>query len=230
MGAQYVPVINLTVPNASDVETTFHDFVMREDFSCLGARATVAQNAGVLKVFGALGDVAEAGDLARELEEFGKLPESKEARFSSLIAVFPETPEISENDFDALLWQQLQQLRDLDRNLSGDQTISDNPEDPNFSFRFKGVPYFVVGLCPSSSRLARRFSWPTLVFNPHAVFDRLRDEGKYERLKAVIRTREIALQGNLNPNLADFGEASEARQYSGLDHPAEWKCPFHKQG
>ena len=36
----------------------------------------------------------------------------------------------------------------------------------------------------------------------------------------------MSLQGTINPNLADFGDASEARQYSGRAVEANWTCPF----
>jgi FPC/CPF motif-containing protein YcgG len=88
----------------------------------------------------------------------------------------------------------------------------------------------VVGLHPASSRFARRFAWPTLVFNAHHQFDRLRAEGRYDRMQEVIRSRELALQGDLNPNLGDFGSLSEARQYSGRPAEAGWRCPFHAGG
>jgi FPC/CPF motif-containing protein YcgG len=67
------------------------------------------------------------------------------------------------------------------------------------------------------------------VFNPHAQFERLRSAGHFERLQRAIRDREMALQGSLNPNLADFGELSEARQYSGRPTESEWRCPFSKK-
>ena len=93
--------------------------------------------------------------------------------------------------------------------------MSDDPDDPLFSFSFGGRAFFVVGLHPHSSRMSRSFRWPALVFNPHSQFGRLRGEGRFERIQHAIREREIAVQGSLNPNLADFGERSEARQYSG---------------
>jgi FPC/CPF motif-containing protein YcgG len=46
-------------------------------------------------------------------------------------------------------------------------------------------------------------------------------------VQEVIRNRERNLQGNLNPNLADFGTRSEARQYSGRPVEEGWRCPFH---
>ena len=85
--------------------------------------------------------------------------------------------------------------------------------------------------------MARRFRWPALVFNPHVQFERLRGEGKWKRMQQTIRERDVALQGNINPMLSDFGQSSEARQYSGRAVEADWqppfkpatagKCPFH---
>lgn len=215
----------------AEIESAFHEFVMREQFPCLGARATISHDAGMVRVFGGLGDASNTELMRSTLTEFGERAKSEQDPFLSLIAVFPDTPSTSEAEFDALLWRQLEQLRCADTETAAVVgRASDDPEDPHFSFRFGGVPYFVVGLSPVSSRMARRFSWPTLVFNPHSVFERLRAEGKYDKLKARIRERDMALQGSLNPNLADFGEVSEARQYSGMVHEAEWKCPFHKKG
>ena len=211
-----------------DFEAAFREFVMREQFPCLGARATMGRNAGTVRVFGSLGDPSGAMAIRDEIARFGDRVAKEGAGFQSLIAVFPETPAMDEIDFDERLWQQLQQVKDADSGCAtGAHPASDDPNSPEFSFSINGTAYFVVGLCPASSRVARRFTWPTLVFNPHAGFERLRAEGKYERFKKMIRDREVALQGSLNPNLADFGERSEARQYSGMDHAPDWKCPFH---
>ena len=109
-----------------------------------------------------------------------------------------------------------------------DPGVSDDPADPRFSFSFAGTALFVIGLHPGASRLARRFPWPALVFNPHRQFERLRRQGRFDRLRDRIRARDAAVQGTINPNLADFGEQSEARQYSGRDTTtAAWTCPFH---
>jgi uncharacterized protein len=43
----------------------------------------------------------------------------------------------------------------------------------------------------------------------------------------VIRAAERALQGTLNPMLAEFGRRSEAAQYSGRKVDPGWRCPFH---
>jgi uncharacterized protein len=47
-------------------------------------------------------------------------------------------------------------------------------------------------------------------------------------MRRAIRARDVALQGDINPNLADMGERSEARQYSGRAVDDAWRCPFHR--
>jgi FPC/CPF motif-containing protein YcgG len=84
----------------------------------------------------------------------------------------------------------------------------------------------VVGLHPLSSRKARQFKTPTLIFDRHARFEVLREEGRYDNLRDHIRQRDIQLQGSVNPMLEDHGEASEAMQYSGRAVAGDWPCPF----
>ena len=135
---------------------------------------------------------------------------------------------LDQQSFERLVWRQLQALHDLDRQDHGwDPTASPDTADPHFAFSVGGRAYFVVGLHAASSRWTRRFAWPTLVFNPHRQFDRLREQGKFERLRDQIRDRDRALQRTLNPMLSNFGEHSEARQYSGRRVEDDWRCPFH---
>jgi FPC/CPF motif-containing protein YcgG len=148
---------------------------------------------------------------------------------TAFVAVFPENPPLTELAFEERLWAELRHLHDCDPVSEWDPAVSSNPDDPRFAYSFAGRAMFVVGLHSTSSRLARRFPWPALVFNPRAQFERLRAEGRFERLRQAVRERDLALQGSLNPNLADFGESSEARQYSGRATEAEWRCPFHRR-
>jgi FPC/CPF motif-containing protein YcgG len=114
-----------------------------------------------------------------------------------------------------------------------DRSVSPDPRDSHFSFSFAGQAFYVIGLHANSSREARRFPWPTLVFNPHEQFERLRTDGKWKRMQQTIRERDTQLQGSINPMLSDFGERSEAPQYSGRAVGEDWqppigKCPFHR--
>jgi uncharacterized protein len=166
--------------------------------------------------------------LARDLAAFVRETPADAGTPLAFIAVFPECPPAHEQAFEHRLWGQLQLLHDRDDPAAGwDPTVSPDPADPRFSFSFAGRAFFVVGLHPETSRLSRRFRWPALVFNPHAQFERLRAEGRYARYQSLIRERDVALQGTVNPNLADFGERSAASQYSGRATEPGWKCPFH---
>ncbi len=128
------------------------------------------------------------------------------------------------------MWAQHQSLHELDRQQFGwDSSVSSDPEESNFSFSFAETSFFIVRLHPQSSRLSRRFRLPTIIFNAHAQFERLRELQQFERLQQTIRARDLKLQGSLNPNLSDFGTQSEARQYSGRAVEENWKCPIHAQ-
>src|SRR5690606_24412693 len=146
----------------------------------------------------------------------------------SFVALFDGPRDTDERRFDALLWSQLQRLPDLDAQVGTPWAadVSRNPDGPAFSLRQGGHPFFVIGLHPGASRTARRFEVPALVFNSHRQFEWLRADGRYAKMQKATRARDIALQGSINPNLADFGVASETRQYSGRAVEPEWTCPL----
>lgn len=209
------------------VDAEFRAFVGDAAFPCLAGKGVVNANGYECMAYGALGSGGSTRALARDLASFVE-DNDDDARLRAFVAVFPDTVCVDEHAFEQQLWAQLQRLSDADANGSWDETASEDPDDPRFSFSFRGCAMFVVGLHPNSSRLARRFRWPALVFNPRSQFERLRETGRFERLRGAVRDREIALQGSLNPNLADFGDSSDARQYSGRATEPEWKCPFHR--
>ena len=216
---------------AGRVHQAFRNFVGRPDFSCVAAKAalnTEVYRIGTYSKFGT--DEATAG-LARDLKTFVSEQEDIGSDFTTFVAVFEGPKGLSEEDFEAGLWTQLSKLNSLDsKHFKWDKRASPDPTDSHFAFSFAGNAFFIVGLHPGSSRLARRFAWPTLVFNAHHQFQKLREEGRWERLQKVIRERELALQGSLNPNLTNFGEDSEAKQYAGRDVGEDWQCPFQPRG
>lgn len=217
------------------IRDAFNTFVSDPRYPCLAARGLVERNRYRLAVCGPLGSPEATRALAPVLASFaGDATRATEGQtdgetLSALLAVFIGRPPNGEAAFERRLWTQLQQLHERDDPASSwDPAVSDDPEDPHFSFSFAGTALFVIGLHSYSSRAARRFEWPALVFNPHAQFERLRRDGHFDRLRDRIRARDRALQGTINPNLSDFGERSEARQYSGRDTSATaWTCPFH---
>ncbi len=215
-------------PFAELVHHSLRAFVLGPGFSCVGAKSAIRRGRYRVGVYGEMGSAGATAGLARDLFAFvGELPHLG-GEFTTFIASFSGPNVADEACFERILWAQLQELHELDRRYHGwNPSVSPDPKSNDFAFSFAKNAFFVVGLHPASSRFARRFAWPSLVFNAHEQFDRLREEGKFARIQEVIRVRELALQGRLNPNLGDFGELPEARQYSGRHVEEDWRCPFH---
>lgn len=145
----------------------------------------------------------------------------------SQAVIFRNVADLSECTFETYLWQRLTALHVIDRrDFQWDSSVDSDPESPHFSLSIGGKGFFVVGLHPNASRASRRFHYPALVFNLHAQFERLRDEGRYEQIRSKTIQRDIALDGSPNPMLARHGNGSAAAQYSGRQVDRNWKCPF----
>lgn len=196
------------------------------DFPCVGAKSIVNQSSYRFGLYKELADPASTAGLALDLWRFVEEQRSIEGDFSSYIACFLAPKLRTPKAFEVLLWRQLKRLHDLDkRHHAWSDAVSPDVRDPRFSFSFAGRAFFVVGLSPAGERWARRFPWPTLVFNEHAQFERLREEQRFDRLRDVIRERDESLHGRSNEMLTDFGAHSEARQYAGRRVGPKWRCP-----
>lgn len=195
-------------------------------YPCVGAKASINSHQYRLGTYGEMASERATQQLSIDLKKYTQETIEADSDYLTFIAVF--TDEIqSELDFEQKLWKQLQELHDSERNEANwDPTVSNNPKDNNFSFSFGGTAFFIVGLHPKASRVARRVSFPAMAFNLHRQFDKLRENGQFKNMKKVIRERDIAYEGSINPMLEDFGEGQEAPQYSGRRVEKNWKCPF----
>lgn len=210
------------------LKSAFEAFVRNPDFSCVGAKA--ALNSGALTIVEGRRIDRSWDDrrIRAALMHFGRALTHRPSLPHSLAVIFRAPQDLTETAFEDALWSRLQGLHDMDveEGVPWDDAVASDPELPQFSMSVGGRAFFVVGLHPEASRLARRFAYPVLVFNPHAQFERLRRDGKYQRMQSVIRRRDEALQGAVNPMVEDFGHTSEARQYSGRAVDEAWRCPF----
>ena len=211
------------------IREQFRAWILDAEYPCLGAKAAFNSDTHEVHVYSQL--LGSTAELARDLRAFAGIENPGE--YATFVAIFRESNLRSEADFERQLWRQLRRLHEIDAE-KWDATVSSDPRDPHFSFSFAGQAFYVIGVHPNSSRLARRFPWTTLVFNPHEQFQRLRSDGKWKRMQRTIRERDTELQGSINPMLSDFGERSEAPQYSGRTVDADWeppigKCPFHSK-
>jgi uncharacterized protein len=215
-------------PRTAFVHDGFRALILNEHFSCVAAKSAVRQGNYRFGLYDELASARSCAGLARDLFTFVNASTAPAPEFRTFVASFDGPLPPDEAAFERLLWSTLQQLHDLDAmHHEWDRHSNPDAADAEFSFSFAGTAFFVVGLHAASSRTTRRFAWPTLVFNPHQQFDRLRETGRYPRFQQVIRSAERSLQGDINPMLSDFGSRSEASQYSGRQVDDEWRCPFH---
>ncbi len=203
--------------------------VGKEGYPCVMARAVLRRGRHTLERYPLLApnDATSMDALARDLAAFARAPDPQQG-FRSFVAIFGGPPPAGEEAFEETLWGVLAALAERDR-AAWDPGVSPNPEDPRFSFSFAGRAFYIIGLHPAASRPARRCEQPTLVFNLHDQFERLREQGYFAALRSLIRERDREFSGSTNPMLDDFGEQSEARQYSGRAVDEKWRCPFHRE-
>lgn len=206
----------------------FRQLIEASPFPCVGAKSALAK--GLLNIIVAR-DIRSNWDdptiyagiasTVRSYRENGDL-------FQSFAVIFEGPKHLSEQKFEHYLWKRAESLSNKDGWLGKryDKRVSKDPNNPHFSLSFEGEAFFIVGMHPGASRDARRFENPVLVFNIHDQFERLRNEGRYEKMRQTILDRDVDYSGSINPMLARHGSISEARQYSGRQVDEQWSCPF----
>lgn len=214
--------------NDEETFNTLAATINAEQFSCVAAKSAILRNTLVHRHYETLGDRVIAGRMHRDLIEYGKQRSRISEWNATFIATFAHPSIESEADFERLLWSHLTMLHEIDvtRGYAWAEDVSALPDSQEFSFSAGGEPYFIVGLHECASRASRRLPFPALAFNSHRQFNHLKKTGLYSRLQKTIRAREIAQHGSINPNLAEHGTATEARQYSGRAVDGNWQCPF----
>ena len=193
-------------------------------YPCNAAKGVLARSNIEVCVVDQMTSKKAAETVQARLETFSQQPVKE---LVSFIVAFNDQPIYCEHQYDSLFWNFLQQLHEVDAPFNPwDEQVSSDPNDPNFSFSVGGEAYYLIGLNPHSSRKARRFSVPAIVFNLHRQFEALRRGGKYGRLRDMVRANDVRYSGSVNPMLQDFGSASESVQYSGKAHEEGWQCPL----
>ncbi len=210
-----------------DIVDAIEEMVSHPEYPCLGARSVFRRSAATLVVLDDLADTSPGGSLDRLAASLATYAAEvdPEGDLVSFVSCFRGPVPSGEREFEALLWGALQHLHGRDEHPWADGVAAD-PDNPHFAFSLAGTAFFVVGLHPDASRVARRAPVPTLVFNLHEQFERMRADGRYQRMRDTIRRRDTDLQGSTNPMVGDHGESSEAWQYAGRAVPPDWSPPF----
>jgi len=205
----------------------YNDWILEDEHPCIMAQTVFGQKNVLVKDYKSFELSETTEKLLKDLENYIESYDFDSNEFQSFIAVFPESKIHNEDEFELVLWKELAELKKLD-NHPWDPSVSRDPEDKNFSFSIAGRAFYIVGMHPNSSRISRRSPYPSIAFNLHAQFEKLREMGVYQNVRDKIRERDTSVQGSINPMLEDFGERSEAKQYSGKATGKDWVCPFHQ--
>ncbi len=205
----------------------FKKWVLKENHPCIMAQTVFRMDHVDYHEYDSFGTNGSVTQMLTDLEDYIERYDFSSNEFLTFIAAFPnENRQLTEAEFEKKLWSQLQHLHNGD-DKEWDEKVNSDPENEKFSFSLKGKAFYIVGLHPNSSRLARRTPFPAIAFNLHSQFEKLREMKKFKLVRNRIRKRDKQLQGSVNPVLEDFGNSSEARQYSGKQVSESWKCPFH---
>ncbi|MEO5628466.1 MAG: guanitoxin biosynthesis heme-dependent pre-guanitoxin N-hydroxylase GntA [Thermomonas sp.] len=209
-----------------DHATRLDAHILDAGFPCVGAKSALRRGQLEHVVAGDLRCGRRDAEILTALVDFSQRHD-RDAVFVSCAVIFPDTPLLDEGGFEVALWDRLSALHRLDAGQHAwDPQVSSDPASTNFSMSLGGHAFYVVGMHPGASRLARRFETAALVFNPHRQFETLRADGRYDALRETVAARDLAHSGSRNPMLAAHGTASAARQYSGRAVEQDWACPF----
>lgn len=199
------------------------------DYPCVAAIQGLNKDEFRVGIYSQLGTGIQAKSLVQDLLAFQKEQLQSGALFLTFWAIFPEGKFEDETSFESALWRELTYLVKNDSpGTPWDPHFSSDPAQTKFCFSIGGHAYFVVGLHPRSSRLARQFPLPVLIFNLYQQFEELDRRGQFYPMVKIIRKREIKFQGQINPMVKKHGDKWEAIQFSGKNNPDDWKCPFGK--
>lgn len=166
-----------------------------------------------------------AKTIAHGLTQFRERQKRTGEPFLSYWAVWNPIQPMTEEEHEKKFWHELSVLATHSKK-DWDPLFSPDPLSKRFCFSFDGEAFFVVGLHSQSSRMARRFPFPAIVFNLYSQFEDLVSKGTYDAVVKVNRKREMAYQGNLNPMVEKYADSWETIAFSGRNNPASWVCPF----
>lgn len=213
--------------NTAALAASFDEFLVQDGYPCVGAKVARNKRQIELHRFQDIHSDSEDEDLLSLLYDFIKRYNQQQRIFFSFVCAFTNCDVGSDRGFERALWARLQALHNIDSKVfAWDPRVSNDPDDDNFSFSLGGEAFFIIGLNPYSKLKSRKFRYPAIVFNLHSQFQQLKDQNKFESMRSQIRKNDKVFCGQVNTTLADHGDGSEARQYSGRAISNNWQCPF----
>lgn len=190
-------------------------FILQPSFPCIMAKSVI--NQGFFHTF-SLPDLSKESvkNALDKMYDFISEMQAKNVNLSSCAIVLEDESLKDFNVFESKFWEFLKELNIIDKKFyKPDPEVDSDPSSSNFSYSIKSESFFIIALHPDSPRWARRFKYPSIVFNPHKQFEKMRKNGTYLKVRDLIRKKDKLLQGCENSMLQNFGEKSEVYQYLG---------------
>ncbi len=214
----------------SEITAEIRERILQKNYPCVAAVQSVLRGEYLVGIYGEFGSGRHWSKFRGDLFKFLEAVKKNDSRYLSFWAVFDRQDEPAQDDeteFEKKLWRELSFLTSQeDREKDWAPEDISAPHDKGFCFSLGGEKLFVVGLHPKSSRLARQFSRPALVFNVFSQFEKFEKDGTYQALVNSIRQRDLKFQKSLNPMVVEHSEQWEGIQFSGKKNSQDWQCPF----
>ncbi|CAF1542241.1 unnamed protein product [Didymodactylos carnosus] len=219
------------VETSINIKQKFRDYIFCKNFPCINGRIAFKRNSYGIGVYEKLACKTATNQLWKDILNFINKQSDlwKQGHmFTTYVACFKTPIFLTESMFEDLLWKQLQMLHEIDVNngFEWDKDYANDPMDVDFGFSLGRRSFFIVGLHPNSSRKARQFIMPVIVFNSHHQFRNLKETNMFTKMQTTVRNYDLNHNGSINPNVLTNSTDSVAFEYSGKKIEPGWIPKF----
>ncbi|MGH2508352.1 MAG: YqcI/YcgG family protein [Ktedonobacteraceae bacterium] len=227
-----------------DFHTSSHSYfkqlVSDEHFTCLAGRTVARTNQYAYCAYPDMTDACIAEGILHDLIKFSLKQDHEQtsALFRSFVAAFRD-PQIANPLAGAECLYTL--LRNMDEKNSQHfgwaEGFSHDTDSSSFGYSAGGEAFFLAYFYPTAYWAYRRSDVTFVVFNAHKILQKLRELGRFAKLRDKIRGR----QKEMHPLLGDHGTCNEWLQYTLLSPDPVTQaeelrirqsilgaCPFHR--
>ncbi|NQV91781.1 YqcI/YcgG family protein [Candidatus Woesearchaeota archaeon] len=203
--------------------SAFEKFVNQDAFVCIMGKMAVGNGNYQFKKNGNMTHFQTAAMLCEALYVF--IEERGIAQFSnenlsknnyiSFVAEFSNQNFSCEGEAAYSLHTLLYNMHQYDKNKGHRwfEGVSANPKSQDFSYCIGGEAFFIPFFHNQSAYGQRRYNHPLLVFNSHRMFQILRENGTFTKIRNKIRKKGIQEYAEVPKLLSDFGQGLEFPQY-----------------
>lgn len=146
------------------IEDSYKSFILCENHPSILANALFRMELYQIRAYEDINDLDNLKQLLLDVESYLNQNIPYQSEVESFVAAFPNNYYEDEILFENALLQTLNMLNHLEH-CEWDQNVSDVPDTARFSFSINGRSFYILGLHPESSKMARQAPYTTLVFN-----------------------------------------------------------------